>query len=56
MLADAEIPIGMADPLDIEIVLEAKRQIEIGPADQLVEDDPVINPLDAHLAAVAFVE
>jgi hypothetical protein len=56
MFADPEVPIGMANPFHIEIILKSKRQIQIGPADQFVEDDSVVNPLDPHFASVAIVK
>src|ERR1043166_10170265 len=56
MFADPEIPVRMADPLDVEVFLETKWKIEIGPANQFIEDDAVINPLDAHLAPVQLVK
>src|SRR5438876_11202930 len=46
MFADPEIPVGMADPRDIEIILKSKWQIQIGPANQFIENYPIINSLD----------
>ena len=46
MLADPEIPIRMADPGDIEIILKPERRSQIGPANQLIENHAVINSLD----------
>ena len=48
MLADPKIPIRMADPRDIKFVLKLKRQIQIGTANQLIENYPIINALDPH--------
>ena len=48
MLADPEIPIRMADPRDIKFILKLKRQIQIGPANQLIENYSIINALDPH--------
>ena len=56
MLADPKIPIRVADPCDIEIVLKPKRQIQIGSANQFVEDYPIINPLDPHFAPIAVIK
>ena len=56
MFTDPEIPVGMTDPFHIEIVLEAKRQIQIGPANQLVENDAIVNPLDPDFVPVAIVK
>ena len=56
MLADPEIPIRMTDPGNVEIILKPKRQVQIGPPNQLVEDDSIINPLDPHFASVAVVK
>src|SRR5689334_18137285 len=56
MLADPEIPIRMTDPRDIEIVLEAESQLQIGPSHKLVEDDPVIDPVDPNFPTITLVE
>ena len=56
MFTDSKIPVRMADPLHIEIILKPKWQIEIGPANELVEDDAVVNPFDSHLASIMLVK
>src|SRR5947208_13841654 len=56
MLANAEIPVRVTDPRDVEIVLKPKWQIQIGPVIQLIEDYSIINPLDPHFASVAVIE
>ena len=56
MFADPEIPVRMADPCDIEIILKPKRQVQIGPANEFVENYPIINPLDPHFASIAIIK
>ena len=56
MFADPEIPVRMADPGDVEVVAKIETGPQLRPAQQLVEDDAVINPLDPDLAPFVFVE
>ena len=56
MLADSEIPVRVTDPGEVEIILEPKRQTQIGPVNQFVENYAIINPLDPHFASLAFVK
>ena len=56
MFANPEIPIGMANPSDIEIVLKSETGIDIGAPQQFVKDDAIINPFDAHFPPIAFVK
>src|SRR6266487_4700979 len=55
MFADPEIPIRMTDPVQVEIVLKAKGKSEIGPANQFIEYDAIINPIDPHLASITII-
>ena len=56
MLADAEIPIRVPDPVRVDLALEIEAGAQIRPAQQLVENDAVVEALDPHLAAVALVK
>ena len=56
MLADSEIPIRVTDPRDVEIILKPKRQIQIGPVNQFVENYAIIDSLDPYFTPVAFVK
>ena len=56
MFADPEIPVGMADPFHVELVLESKPGLEIRTAKQFVKNHAIVNPLDPHLAAIFLVE
>ena len=56
MFADPEIPVGVADPLDIEFILETKPGFSSGRRRQFVENDPVVDAFDPYFATVAFVE
>ena len=46
----------MTDPFHLQFFLESKWQFEIRPSHQFIEDDPIVNPLDPHLAPVAIVK
>ncbi len=54
-LAHAEEPVGVAGPLDVEIVGEAEMQVQVL-AFEFVHDDAVVDAADGNRAAVAFVE
>ena len=56
MFTDPKIPVRMADPRDIEIILKPKRQIQIRPANQFIENYAVINPMDRDLSAIPLVK
>ena len=56
MFADPEIPVRVADPGHVEFILEVETRHHIRPAEQLVEDDAIVDPLDPHFATVALVE
>ena len=56
MFADPEIPVRVPDPLHVDIFAKIKTRLELGPAEQLIENDPVINALDPDLAALVLVE
>ena len=49
-LADAEVPVGMAGPLDIEIVAIVEGQLDAF-ALELVDDRAVVDALDGDVAA-----
>src|SRR5204863_1823756 len=56
MFADAVIPIRMRDPRDVEFILETKRQFDVRPTRELVENDAVVNPLNTRLRSIAIIK
>lgn len=56
MFADPEIPVGVADPFHVEIILKTEGQLQIRPPNQFIKDDAIINARDAHRAPVAFIK
>ena len=56
MLAHPEIPVRVPRPDNIEFVLKVESRRHIGPAQQLIEDDAVVDALDSHFASVALVK
>ena len=53
--ADAEVPVGMAGPLDVERVAVVEGEVDVF-ALELVDDGAVVDAVDGDLAAIAFVE
>ena len=58
MLADAEVPVRVPGPFHVDLVLQTVGEfaVEIGTAQEFVENEAVVNPLDRHLAPVARIE
>jgi hypothetical protein len=56
MFADAEIPVGVPDPVDVQLVAEIKTGPELGMAKKLVENDPVIDAFDPDLTPIALIK
>ena len=56
MFADPEIPVRMADPSHIELILKTERKIEVLASHELVKDDAIVNPVDLHLMSVMRVK
>src|ERR1700726_3345060 len=56
MLADFKIPIRMADPFQVQLLLKAKIKVQIVPAEQLVENDPIVNSLDRRFDSIAIIK
>ena len=54
-LADAEVPVGVAGPLDVERVAVVEGELDVL-ALELVDDGPVVDAVDGDLAAIALVE
>ncbi len=54
-LADAEVPVGVAGPLDVELVAVVEGELDFF-ALQLVDDGAVVDAVDGDLAAIAEVE
>ena len=55
MFADAEIPVRMSDPHNIDIILKTEGQLQVRPPNKFIKDDPIINPFDANLSPIAIV-
>jgi len=53
--ADAEVPVGMASPLDVEVVAVVEGELDVF-ALELVDDGAVVDAVDGDLAAVTVVE
>ena len=56
MFADPEIPVRVPGPNDVDLILEVKTWRDIGPPEQLVENDAVIDALDPHFAPLPIVK
>jgi hypothetical protein len=54
-LADAEVPVGMAGPLDLEVVPVVEGEVDLF-ALEFVDDGAVVDAVDGDVAAVAMVE
>ena len=53
--ADAEVPVGMAGPLDVEGVAVVEGELDVL-ALELVDDGAVVDAVDGDVAAVALIE
>src|SRR5689334_19685019 len=56
MLADPEIPVRVAHPFDVKILLEPKAGIQVWPSNQFIENDAVIDSLNRNFAAGAAIK
>src|ERR1700678_2212024 len=54
-LADAEVPVRVAGPLEVELVTEIERERDVF-AFELVNDGAVVDAVDGNLSAGALVE
>ena len=54
-LADAEVPVGVAGPLDVERVAVVEGQLDVL-ALEFVDDGAVVDTVDRDVAAIALVE
>jgi hypothetical protein len=53
--ADAEIPVGMAGPFNVEWIAIVEREMEVF-ALEFVDDGSVVDPVDGNFAAGALIE
>ena len=53
--ADAEVPVGMACPFDVERVAVVEGELDVF-ALEFVDDGPVVDAVDGDVAAIALIE
>ena len=56
MFADSKIPVRVASPDYVDVVLEVKASGNLRPPGEFIEDYPVVDPLDSHLLPIPLVE